>query len=234
MFHVFPIKKVAQDKYLCTIHNIPELLSEEDRQKGFSVDVVPAEPQVARDEMAVSYCDPGARTVWYEVEKKPVAVDQTEMISILFEQTKTADQRFRDLDPETTPLEQYKSAKVAQLEEWFDLEIAKGFSSAALGTAHTYPADVKAQTDMQLVIKRLEIAERQMAAAGADLTDPVNRPVFEYLTIDTGVLPHHLGQLEQVFADGVDAADVVLQRFRALREQVNAATTNAGVTAVQP
>lgn len=233
MRHIFPIEKVAQNKYLCTIHNMPELLSVGDLQKGFGVEVVPDEPQVGRDEVAVSYCDPETRTVWYEVEKKPVAVDQTEMINILYEQTKTADQRFRDLDPEATPLDHYKTAKVAQLDEWFKLEVAKGYTSVALGEPHTYPADDEAMKNLPMVIKRLELAERQAAAAGVDLSDPANRTPFNYLTLDAGVLPHHLGQLEQVFADGIDAADVVLQRFRALRDQANAATTNDEVALVQ-
>lgn len=67
MLYVFPIEKVEQNKYLCTIHNMPELLSEEDLQKGFGVELAPAEPQVARDEIAVSYCDPLGRSVWYEI-----------------------------------------------------------------------------------------------------------------------------------------------------------------------
>lgn len=233
MRHIFPIEKVAQNKYLCTIHNIPELLSVEDLQKGFGVEVVPDEPHLGRNEVAVSYCDPETRTVWYEVEKKPVAVDQTEMINILYEQTKTADQRFRDLDPESTPLDQYKAAKVAQLDEWFKLEVAKGYTSIALGESHTYPADEEAQKNLQVVIKRLELAERQAAAAGVDMSVEANRPTFDYQTLDAGALPHHLGELEVVFADGVDASGPVLARFRALRDQTYAAQTNAEVAAVQ-
>lgn len=233
MFHVFPIEKVTQSKHLCTIHNMPELLSVEDLQKGFGVDVVPAEPQVGRDEVAVSYCDPETRAVWYEIEKKPVAVAQTEMINILYEQTKSADQRFRDLDPEATLLDQYKSAKVAQLNEKYYTLVAAGFTSSGLGVEHIYPADAEARENIQMVIKRLEIAEKQAVAAGVDLSVAENRPTFAYLTLDAGALPHTLDELERVFADGVDAAAVLLAQFRTFRDQANAAQTNYEVAAVQ-
>lgn len=160
-------------------------------------------------------------------------MDPTEKINILFEQTKTADQRFRDLDPATTPLDQYKLAKVAQLNEKYYSLVAAGFTSSALGTEHTYPADAEARENIQMVIKRLEIAEKQAAAAGVDLSVAENRPTFDYLTLDSGALPHTLDELERVFANGVDAAAVLLAQFRTFRDQANVAQTNDEVAEVQ-
>lgn len=196
---------------------------------------IPDEPTVKKGEESVLYYSVEDGSLWWEVVPIP-SEGQTveEKINALLEQTKTADQRFRDLDPETTALDQYKAAKVAQLNEWYKREIAKGYTSVALGVPHTYPADDEAMTNLPMVIKRLEIAERQMDTAGVDIADPANRPTFEYLTLDAGALPHHLGELEQVFADGVDASAPVLQRFRTLRDQANAAQTNAEVAAIQP
>lgn len=129
-------------------------------------------------------------------------------------------------------LEDVKAAKIAQLVEFRDRAITSPFESKALGEVNIYPADETAQKDLQIVLQRLAIAEKQMMVAGAKVTVD-NRPTFDYLTLDAGYLPHTLDQLEQVFADGVDAATPWLIRFRELKAMVEAAQTVEETNAVQ-
>ncbi|ASS76804.1 hypothetical protein CIG75_18900 [Tumebacillus algifaecis] len=129
------------------------------------------------------------------------------------------------VDSTGVDLDQLKVAKIAQLEDFYKQSIESGFTSTALGDEHIYPSNDQAQRDLQIVIKRLEIAESDARAADIDLTDPDNLPTFAYLTLDSGPLPHTLAQLNRVFADGVDAAVPALDRFRTLREAVLACET---------
>lgn len=230
----------ADGKYICFgINPRPDLLDEQAKQAHFDagyieVEAIPEEPKVIKGQQALLLYSPEDGSMRWTVITVTTGPTIEEKLNALLEQAKTADQRFRDLDPEATPLDQYKAAKVAQLDEWFKLEVAKGYTSIALGESHTYPADEEAQKNLQVVIKRLELAERQAAAAGVDMSVETNRPTFDYQTLDAGALPHHLGELEVVFADGVDASGPGLARFRSLRDQTYAAQTNAEVAAVQP
>ncbi|PWK16051.1 hypothetical protein [Tumebacillus permanentifrigoris] len=135
--------------------------------------------------------------------------------------------------PVAGDLEQNRTTKIEQLNWCYKRDVEAGFQSAALGMEHMYPSDAEARENLQLVIKRLEIGEKQALTAGIDLSKPENRPTFPYLTIDAGPLPHNLDQLEQVFADGVDAAGPALEKFRTLRERAMAATSNEDLQAIQ-
>lgn len=229
----------ADGRYICFgINPRPDLLDEQAKQAHFDagyieVEAIPEEPEVIKGQQALLVYSPEDGSMRWGVVSVLTGPTVEDKLNALIEQSKTADQRFRDLDPATTPLDQYKSAKVAQLNEKYYTLVAAGFNSSALGVEHTYPADAEARENIQMVIKRLEIAEKQAAAAGVDLSVAENRPTFDYLTLDAGALPHTLAELERVFADGVDAAAVLLAQFRTFRDQANVAQTNAEVAAVQ-
>ena len=132
------------------------------------------------------------------------------------------------VDRTAASLDQVKTAKIEQLNDFCNRAIASGFSSAALGVEHTYPSDQEAQNNLQIVIRRLEIGEEQ-AAAGLEeavLTYP-------FQTLDAGYLDHSLKQLKQVFSDGVDAGTKHVMHFRELKAQVEAASTAEEVDAIQ-
>lgn len=158
-----------------------------------------------------------------EFKKYPFRVDP-ETQEIVWDMT---------VDLTEASLDEVKAAKIAQLNEFCNRAIAAGFKSSATGTVHTYPSDDEAKSNLQIVMKRLEIAEKQLRDSGVDLSVPANRPTYGYLTMDAGYLDHTLDQLETVFADGVDAGTVHVMHFRELKAQVEAATTADEVNAIQ-
>lgn len=82
----------------------------------------------------------------------------------------------------------YQNQKIAQLAAIYEQTLANGFTSSALGVAHTYPADTEARNNFNVTVLRF-------------LTDPTYTTT-NFKTLDAGFLAHTKDQFFQVFADG--------------------------------
>jgi hypothetical protein len=81
----------------------------------------------------------------------------------------------------------FRTQKKEQLSQQCGQVIIGGFTSNALGTAHTYPSDDEAQRNFNSEMHMFNI-------------DPNYTSLFK--TLDAGYLPHTKAQLLQVFSDG--------------------------------
>lgn len=101
-----------------------------------------------------------------------------------------------------------KKQKKEDLSTQCDLSIAGGFSSSALGSAHTYPSHDKAQANFNTEMNRF-------------LTDP-SYISCKFYTEDAGWLDHSKDQFFQVFHDGHDFGNAQWEKLLSLMAQVDA------------
>lgn len=103
-----------------------------------------------------------------------------------------------------------KQQKNQELDAKYHDAIESGFTSSALGVAHTYPADAEAQTNFNITISRF-------------LTD-LNFTSVKFKTLDAGFLDHTRDEFYRVFADGHDFGIEQDTHLNLLKAQVNAVT----------
>lgn len=124
----------------------------------------------------------------------------------------------------TLTLAQVQAAKVAELSAACAAQIYAGFTSSALGAAHTYPAKDKDQANLSG-----SVVASMLPNLPAGWTTP-------FWCMDAAgawaFVPHTAAQIQQVGADGKAAVVTALEKNAALAAQVMADTTVAAVQAV--
>lgn len=115
-------------------------------------------------------------------------------------------------------LDSLKSQKKAQLGASFDATMAGGFTSSALGVAHTYPSDLQAMIFFNATMNRFN-------------NDSTFTSV-DQKTLDAGYLTHTKAQFIQVFNDGHAFGVMQDTKLANLKAQADAATTVSAVNAI--
>jgi XkdW protein len=116
-------------------------------------------------------------------------------------------------------LEIYKKYKKDLLDGECDLAIMSGFTSSALGTAHTYPSDFQAMVYYNATMHRI-----------------ANDPTFTVIkqkTLDAGYLDHTREQFIQVFNEGHEYGETQVTKLNGKKADVDLATSPEMVDAVQ-
>lgn len=111
----------------------------------------------------------------------------------------------------TVSLDDLKARKKAELSAKCNETICGGFSSSALGAAHTYPSDGEAQRNFHSELDRLQY-------------DP-SYTVSNFKTLDAGYLPHTQAQLVQVFIDGHKFGRDQIGKLNQLKSDIDTALT---------
>lgn len=107
--------------------------------------------------------------------------------------------------------------KMTELKDKCRKTVMGTFTSSALGVAHTYDFDYEAQLNLSA----------EYADVNADATVTV-----KWKTVDAGDIIHNATQIKQLFKDGKAWKQSNVDKYRNLRDQVNAATTVAQVQAI--
>lgn len=121
-------------------------------------------------------------------------------------------------------LAEAQSAQAAALSAACDSAIVAGFTSSALGSAHTYPSQPNDQTNLI-----------GAATASQSPTLPAGWTCNFWCADSTGawaLRAHAAAQIQQVLADGVAAREALSTKLAALVAQVEAATTVAAVQSI--
>jgi hypothetical protein len=108
-------------------------------------------------------------------------------------------------------IDSLKALKIKELTAKCDQAIQAGFSSSALGVAHTYPANIEDMIYFNSTLLRFN-----------------NDPTFttlKQLTLDAGYLDHSKSQFIQVFNDGHEFGLQTDGKLAQLKAQVTQATT---------
>jgi hypothetical protein len=130
----------------------------------------------------------------------------------------TADQAYKALDVNTTPLADLQKAKIAQLHEKLYKAIST-FQSSALGSPHTYLGDQISMTFL---------AAEYTYVRGSDYKGETTN----YYTVEQGRVPHTGEQMAQVFLDGRTNVNNQFAHYDDLKAKVEAAKTNSDVDAI--
>lgn len=109
-------------------------------------------------------------------------------------------------------LDSYKQAKIATLSAICRSEILSDFTSSALGVPHQYGFDTDDQTNIGGIV----------TAINAGLCPPTRK----WRTNDAGALDHTIDQLKQLFADGMAHKSSKLDKYGALKDQINDVATD--------
>ena len=123
------------------------------------------------------------------------------------------------LRTEADDLAEARQSKIAELKADAEKVISGGFESSALGSKHQYDSEQHNIDWIQAAV--LSAAKMQITCDDGKGT-PASKAPRE----------HTPAQCKQVLADGVAALLARKTRFRALRDQANAATDIAGVEAI--
>jgi hypothetical protein len=129
-----------------------------------------------------------------------------------------------DPQPDESTLAQWycdaaKSEKIKELQQARDNECLSTFTSSALGTPHTYKADVNARTRYDTVLARM-------------LRDSTYTSENIY-TVEEGYVAHNLAQMTQLFDDGIAHEKQMFDKYQQLLNQVNAITSTDPATVDQ-
>lgn len=119
-------------------------------------------------------------------------------------------------------LAQAQAAQAGALRAACGAAIVGGFTSSALGSAHTYPSQITDQINL-------------MGASQAASAAPTGWTIDYWCADGTGAwsyASHTADQIKQVFADGVIVRVGLSAKLATLSAQVGAATTVAAVQAV--
>lgn len=126
--------------------------------------------------------------------------------------------------PATQLLAQAQAAQIAIITQACAGAITGGFSSSALGSAHTYPSQPNDQSNLI-----------GAATASQSPTLPAGWTCNFWCADSTGawaLRAHTAAQIQQVLADGVAAREALSTKLAALVAQVEAATTVAAVQSI--
>ncbi|MEZ0602968.1 hypothetical protein ACAX43_12555 [Paraburkholderia sp. IW21] len=124
----------------------------------------------------------------------------------------------------TVTLDQAKKSQLKALSNACQAQVYAGFTSTALGAAHTYPAK---DTDQQNLTA--SVLSSLMPNLPADWTTPF---WCEDVNGAWAYVAHTAAQIQQVGQDGKNAVLLALQKLQTLQAQVAAAATVAAVQAV--
>lgn len=129
------------------------------------------------------------------------------------------------VDPKTlVTVAQAQATQSAALSASCASAIVSGFSSSALGSAHTYPSQPNDQSNLI-----------GAATASQSPTLPAGWTCNFWCADSTGawaLRAHTAAQIQQVLADGVAAREALSTKLAALVAQVEAATTVAAVQSI--
>lgn len=106
--------------------------------------------------------------------------------------------------------EEKKQKKKDELSIQCGQAIISGFTSSALGVAHIYPSDDRAQRNFSTILHRFSI-------------DP-NYTSTAFQTLDAGFLEHSNDQFLKVFQDGHDFGEAQEAHLNDLKAKVDALT----------
>jgi len=130
------------------------------------------------------------------------------------------------INPSST-LEGAKTAQIAALSTACQVAIYAGFTSSALGAAHSYPFQDKDQTNLAA-----SVLESTLPGNAPDWTTPFWCADPSTTPATWAMLPHSAAQIQQVGRDAMAAKLAAIQRNVTLAGQVLAATTVAAVQAI--
>jgi hypothetical protein len=123
------------------------------------------------------------------------------------------------IDPRSTmSFSDVQKQKKAELSTQCKAAIIGGFTSLALGVAHTYPSDEEAQRNFHSELDRIKL-------------DPTYTEIY-FKTMDAGYLPHTVDQFTQVFIEGHTFGRQQIAHLNDLKSQVDAAKTLAEIDAI--
>ena len=117
-------------------------------------------------------------------------------------------------------LVEVQSSKIREINTLCGKAITSGFTSSALGSAHTYQSE---QTDQLNLVGAVTAGTDDYFKCG--VADANGNVTWNYEL-------HTIAQLQQVLADGKAHKQVLLQKAGTLKAQVTSATTIAEVEAI--
>lgn len=111
-----------------------------------------------------------------------------------------------------------QAQKIASLSAACYQTIIGGFTSTALGTAHTYDCD--------------EESQRNLIGAMLKISNDATITTINWKTRENGYVDHTRTQFTQVYQDGFQFIESQRYKYRDLKAQVLAATTEAQINAI--
>lgn len=163
---------------------------------------------------AIAWKYPNARSGWdYSVVVNPSTGQQ----SIEFWNVQGAPQ------PTTSDLTSWwlpalQTLKINSLRNSCYQTIIGGFQSSALGTAHTYDCD--------------EEAQRNLIGAMLKITNDSTITSISWKTRENGYVDHTRAQLQTLYSDAFSFIETNRYKYRDLKAQVLAATTESAINAI--
>lgn len=126
------------------------------------------------------------------------------------------------IDPATLlTLPQAQAAQIAKISSACQAALVGGFTSSALGSAHTYPSQ---DADQRNLLSATMASQGQGSTWSTSLWC-ANGTVW-------GLTPHTATQVQQVSADWLGYRQAQQQKYAALIAQINAATSVSAVQAI--
>jgi len=77
---IFYEKETEERARVMLVHSMPEQLSAKRIAEGIEIETVPDPPEVAFDEVALPYCNPVDKTMWWEVTKRELTPQEKRLL----------------------------------------------------------------------------------------------------------------------------------------------------------
>lgn len=153
-----------------------------------------------------------------ELELNPMGInkkvkDLTEKVYI-----KNPDEIYKAIDLKNISLEDIKTKKINQLNFLCNQTILSTFTSACLGVSHIYSFSSDSQMNFS----------GTLGAINANISPTT----INWKTEDAGVLSHTITQFKSLFADGMTFKQANINKYRSLKDQVLACTTQSQIDAI--
>lgn len=147
------------------------------------------------------------------IQQKQIKEDQLNSLS---QSQKSADQKYKELDIDTTPLVDYQNAKIAQLKEKCNQSIETGFLSPSMGYFFGFKAHDQNNFKGQAIVF---------------LTDP-SETQCEWKTEDAGVVMIQKDDFIKLIPEGKEHTRKNTEKYWGLVNQVSDAKTNLAVSEI--
>ncbi|MFD2170303.1 hypothetical protein [Tumebacillus lipolyticus] len=179
--------------------------------EGFEVDNIPEEPTEEKYKSNVLFINLETKALeWKSVDRSLTETEKLyRRLEEELEKNKTPDQRYRELNPTATSLDQLKKAKIDQLNEACEAAILQGFTSATTGHFYAFGSNDQSNFTQQMLL----------LIADPSLTE------VTWKTEDAGVIGHTREQFLAVCREAEQHKRAQIGWYWLLKEEVEAAST---------